>query len=89
MQRVTAAVTIAMASCFLVANEHAAQTHSSPELKIEAHLAVPCAGSYGALIVTVRLGTLVMSSHSIDEPGLIERWRETAEDVLHKQLHMA
>ena len=89
MQRVTAAVTIAVASCFLVANEHDARAHLSHGLRIDASLGVPGADRGDVLVVTVRLGPLAWNSPLIDEPGLIETWREAAEDALRKQLHMA
>ncbi len=95
MQRITAALMIAMGSCFLVANNRTDESRPASGISIEARVGRPIAGGRSGLILTVKIGPHKAETFSVEEIGLtglaldLDSWRETAEDALRKGLHMA
>ena len=80
MQRITAVVLIGSASCFLVANERAVGARQGATEGNELALTFSAGGEEVLSMKAPGLGAFTRE---------FEVWRETAEDELRKQLHMA
>lgn len=94
MQRMTAAMMIALAPCLFVTSNRAAtpQPHSAFSIVLRIADSSP---QSGGSVVTIKFGAVestVLSS--VDDSGTdlsncIETWREEARDALFKRLRMA
>jgi hypothetical protein len=95
MRRIKAILLIALAWCFLSANNHAIAQPPGSTFSLEFKAANPAARDGIDLVVIVRIrmhatGTLPMSEWNL--AGLAQyfnSWRETAMEILFKKLHMA
>jgi aspartate aminotransferase-like enzyme len=95
MRRIKAIIFIALAWCFLSANNRAMAQAPSSTFSLELRVANPAVRNGADLVVIVRIGrygtrALPMSEWNL--AGLTQyfnSWRETAMEILLKKLHMA
>lgn len=94
MQRMTAA-TVALALCFFAATDRIVAPRQTSPLRIVLHLAgtPPPHGSEGLLTVTIEVDDHCgrVAEHWCETSlfRFFDAWRQSAQDALFKQLHMA
>lgn len=95
MQRMKAAMIIALTCCFLLANDLATARQPSSTFNLEFRMADPEVQSRSDVVVIVRIGMHGMRRlptaqwDLADTTQYLGSWRETLMDLVFKKLHMA
>lgn len=95
MQRMKAAMIIALACCFLLANDLAMTRRPSSNFSLELRVTNPEVRSRSGVVLIVRIGIDGMRTlptaewDSADMAQDFEFWRQTFMEMLFKSLHMA